>query len=157
MNGKQKVGLDARAHFQKKMISLATDVAVGKLVALSPTAYNKGVLATNATEYPAVGFVYEGTPQSQQFGKAYVDMPAGDLLAGQGMNVYIEGILDLGVDTFTDAEVAKRIPIYEGVNGDWTKVKPVAVGTRARKIGFPINKGAIWCDFSLDPVGTVNP
>ena len=156
MRGKQKVGLDARAHFQKKMISLATDVAVGKLVALDPTTYNKGVLADNTTEYPAVGFVYEGTPQSQQFGLAYVDMPVGDLKAGQGMNVYLEGILDLGEEVFTDAEVAKRIPIYEGTNGEWTKTAPVAVGSRVRKIGFPINKGAIWCDFSIDPVGTTN-
>ena len=64
MLGRQLVGLDARAQFQKKFIKFDTDLAVGTLVALDPTTYNKGVVADKASAYPAVGFVYQGSAEA---------------------------------------------------------------------------------------------
>ena len=153
MLGRQLVGLDARAQFQKKFIKFDTDLAVGTLVALDPTTYNKGVVADKASAYPAVGFVYEGSAEA--FGEAWVDEPNRPNYAGRGINVFIEGQLILEEATFTDDEVAKRIPIYEGTAGAWTKTKPTTVGDRVREIGFVLNKNTIWCDFSRDPRGTV--
>jgi hypothetical protein len=151
MLGRQLVGLDARAQIQKKFIKFDTELPVGTLVALDPTTYNKGVVADNTSEYPAVGFVYQGSAES--FGEQWVDEPDRGLTDGRGMNVYIEGQLVLETATFTDAEVASRIAIYEGVDGAWTKTIPTGVGTRVREIGFVYNKNTIWCDFSRDPRG----
>ena len=153
MLGRQLVGLDARAQFQKKFIKFDTDVAVGTLVALDPTTYNKGVVADKASAYPAVGFVYQGS--AEKFGEEWVDEPNRPNFAGRGINIFLEGQLILAEPTFTDAEVALRIPIYEGTAGAWTKVKPTATGDRVREIGFVLNKNTIWCDFSIDPRGTV--
>ena len=153
--GKQSVGVEAIQNFAVKHITFDADIAVGTLFALDATSNKKGKVAGADLDETAVGIVYEGS--KAKFGAGYSDEPNRPLYAGQGINVYATYVLDLGENTFTDDEVAKRIPIYEGLAGAWTKVETRVVGERVRKIGFPINRNQIWFDFTIDPVGTVNP
>jgi len=154
ITGRQRMGTEANAHFQSKFVTFDTDKEVGLFFALDKTDSNKGVLANKTlADQPAVGFIERGSAEG--FGEAYADEPNRQLRAGEGQKVYLEGILDLGEITFTDEEVAKRIPIYEGTAGGWTKVKTTTKGERVRVLGFPRDKASIYVNFLIDPIGTV--
>lgn len=152
MNGRQRVGTEATAQFQGKIVTFAVDMPVGTLFALSQTDSNVGVVADNSLAYPAVGFIEMGSVE--RFGEAHADEPNRPLYIGDSQKVYLNGLLDLGVNTFTDAEVSSQIPIYEGVSGGWTKIKPTT-GKRARVLGFPRDKATIYIDFTIDRVGVI--
>lgn len=151
--GRQKTGLQAISEFNVKYVKFSEKLGVGTLYSLDKKDNKSGAKASNLTDYPAVGIITEGSAGS--FGEGYEDQPNRPLAMYEGENVNAFYQLDLGVETFTDDEVAKRIPIYEGVDGAWTKTKPVASGARVREIGFPINKAVIFFDFTR-PAGVKN-
>jgi hypothetical protein len=153
MYGRQRMGTDAVAKFQSKAVIFDVDMPVGTFFSLKPTDSNKGVVADKTLVYPAVGFIEQGS--SEEFGEAFEDEPNRPLRAGEVQKVYLTGELNLGVDTFTDAQVAGRVPVYEGTAGAYTLVKTSTTGQRVRVLGFVKDKRTIWVDFTIDPVGTI--
>lgn len=153
MYGRQRMGTEAVAKFQSKAVTFSVDMPVGTFFSLDATDSNVGVIADKTLAYPAVGFIEQGSAES--FGEAFADEPNRPLRAGEIQKVYLTGELNLGEDTFTDAQVAGRAPVYEGTAGAYTLTKPTTTGDRVRVLGFVKDKRTIWIDFTIDPVGTV--
>lgn len=145
-------GIDAIGELNMKTGKALVDLQEGLFVGLD--ANGKLVKATNvAGSYVrATTVIKEGNDALVTEG--FVLNPARTLRAGRTQDIEFHFILDVDKETFSQAEVNARTPIYLGVGGAWTKTKPVGAGTLVQEVGFVLTKSTIYVDLTKDIRGT---
>lgn len=145
-------GMGAIGELNMKTAKANVDLAEGLFVGLD--ANGKFVKATNASGsyVRATSVVVEGNDALVTEG--YNLNPARPLRAGRAQDILFHFILDVDALTFSQAEVNARTPIYLGVDGAWTKVKPTGTGVLLQEVGFVLTRSTIYVDLTKDPQGT---